>query len=40
MREEGNSGGHGFINVTIFVGSMMFATGFIATGTARWKAHC
>ena len=32
-------GGHGFINVTIFVGVMMFATGFLGAGTSWWKNH-
>jgi hypothetical protein len=32
-------GGHGFINVTIFVGTMMIATGFLGVGTAWWKTH-
>jgi len=32
-------GGHGFINVTILVGTMMFATGFLGIGTAWWKTH-
>jgi hypothetical protein len=32
-------GGHGFINVTIFVGVMMLATGFLGAGTALWRSH-
>lgn len=32
-------GGHGFGNVIIFVGIMMFATGFLGAGTAWWKKN-
>lgn len=41
--KEGESrlyGGHGFINVVVLVGAIMFATGFLDVGTAWWKKSC
>jgi hypothetical protein len=32
-------GGHGFMNLTIFVGSIMLATSVVAAGTAWRKNH-